>query len=490
LISRLLKIFIKPVPGIFMNLNLLGMNFNARHFPRQLLFLLLMIGLTGNVSISKTESLNKFQQQKKESFQYTTEVLDKWMRMQIHLMTHTQASFNGPFIRIYAYSGIAAYASINPAAKDNSSTWFLISRLNNMPALPKPDPGKKLYGPASLNAALAFMNRIMFPMASDGNKAAIDSLEAALKISFYSEVEPLAITYSTEYGRQLARIIFHWAETDGYKNGNDSYTPPAGQGKWKPTAPSYAKAVSPYWGLLRTIVPGSNEHTEPLPPPDYSEDTAAVFYKMVKQVYDISKTVTPEQKNIAFFWKDINPGVTAPGHWLNILRQVIQKENTSLEKAAFAYALSGIALNDTWISSWKTRYAYNVLRPISYIQTVMGYTDWTPVIPTPPHPEYPGGHAALSSSVAEVLTELFGDNYHFTDHTYDHLNLAPRSYSSFREIAEEAAISKVYGGIHYRLSVEVGLQQGKDVTQNILFILLNKGSRVNPKNTANQTFSQ
>ena len=398
-----------------------------------------------------------------------------------------QASFNGPFIRIYAYSGIVAYASLVPAIKEYSSPKFLISRLNNMPALPNPEPGKKIYGPASLNAALAFMNRNMFPMASTESKAAIDSLENALKISFYSEVEPAAITYSAEYGRQLARIIFQWAETDGYKKGNESYSPPEGKGRWKPTAPLYAKAASPYWGLLRTIVPGSNEQTEPLPPPEYSEDTAAVFYKMVRQVYDISKTITAEQKNIAFFWKDINPGVTAPGHWLNILRQVIQKENASLEKAAYAYALSGIALNDTWISSWRTRYTYNVLRPISYIQTVMGYTDWTPVIPTPPHPEYPGGHGALSSSVAEVLTELFGDNYEFTDHTYDHLNMAPRSYSSFRAIAEEAAISEVYGGIHYTLSVEVGLQQGKDVTQNILFILLNKGSGVTRRNQGIQS---
>lgn len=421
---------------------------------------------------------------------FSATVLDQWMAMQIHLMSHTQASFNGPFIRVYAYSGITAYASLYPAVKERSPGRFLIYDLNNFPELPKLEKGKKFYGPASLNAALAFMNRRMFPMASEANKKLIDSLEAVLKKSFYKEVEPAAITYSSDYGKKLALVIYQWAEMDGYKMDNRPYSPPTGQGKWKPTAPGYAKAVSPYWGQLRTIVPGSNEHTEPLPPPEYAEDTASVFYKMVKEVYDISRTVTPEQKRIAFFWKDINPGITAPGHWLNILRQVIQKENSSIEMGAYAYALTGIALNDTWISSWKTRYTYNILRPITYIQTVIGDTAWEPVITTPPHPEYPGGHAALSSSVAEMLTELYGDHYEITDHTYDFLEMMPRSYPSFRAIAEEAAISKVYGGIHYRLSVDIGLQQGKDVTQNILSILLNKGQRVMPKAPGQLIISQ
>jgi hypothetical protein len=240
---------------------------------------------------------------------------------------------------------------------------------------------------------------------------------------------------------------------------------------WTPTAPAFANAVTPYWGQLRTIVPGSIDRTQPPPPPAYSEDTASVFYKMVKQVYDISKHITTDQKDIALFWKDINPGITAPGHWLNILRQVMQKENTPLGKAAFAYALTGIALSDAWISSWKTRYTYNLLRPITYIQTVMGDKDWMPVIPTPPHPEYPGGHAAMSAAVAEALTAVFGENYSFTDHSYDQFGMKSRSYSSFWAIAKEAADSKVYGGIHYQPSVEIGLWQGKEVAKNILKIL-------------------
>ena len=449
------------------------------HLPaRILLFPILFSGIASLLSFQKNKQANTTSDKSLPVSSYSSDVLDKWMIMQIRLMSNTPANFNGPFVRIYAYSGIAVYAAVYPGISKKSSDLFLITLLNGMPDLPVTDPNKKYHWPSSVNAALAFMNRSMFPMASAANKTAIDSLEAAIKKELSKKVDDARINFSADYGLQVAKKIFNWAETDGYRNSDNPYTAPAGKGLWKPTAPKFANAVTPYWGRLRTIVNGSNDNTQPAPPPNYSEDTLSVFYKMVKQVYDISKRITPEQKNIALFWKDISPGVTAPGHWLNILRQVMQKENTPLDKAAFAYALSGMALNDTWISSWKTRYTYNLLRPITYIQTVMGHKDWAPVIPTPPHPEYPGGHAAMSSAVAEALAVVFGDDYSFTDHTYDQFGMQPRSYPSFRAIAMEAADSKVYGGIHYQLSVEIGLQQGKDVTQNIVSILLNKGKKV------------
>jgi hypothetical protein len=447
----------------------------------QLFYLVMIFGYSRLSAFPRNELSSPNAWYSQDVSNYSSDVLNQWMVMQIRLMSTTQASFNGPFIRIYAYSGIAAYAAIYPGIAESSPNSFNIKRLNSFPELPEIRSDKKYYWPASVNAALAYMNHEMFPMANASGKAAIDSLEEAIEKSFPADSRDSVIFYSAEYGRKVASAIFNWAERDGYRNGNDPYSPPEGRGMWKPTFPSYASAVTPYWGRLRTIVPGSNENTEPGPPPEYSEEKKSVFYKMVKQVYDLSNHITPEQKAIALFWKDINPGVTAPGHWLNILRQVIEKEKTPLDKAVFAYALSGIALNDTWISSWKTRYKYNLVRPITYIQTVMGFKDWTPPIPTPPHPEYPGGHAALSSAVASALTQVFGNDYSFTDHTYDNFKMLPRTYPSFWAIAQEAAISKVYGGIHYKVSVEVGLQQGRDVTQNVMVVLLNKGEAVKPK---------
>ena len=140
-----------------------------------------------------------------------------------------------------------------------------------------------------------------------------------------------------------------------------------------------------------------------------------------------------------------------------------------------------MALNDAWISSWKTRYVHNLLRPITYIRSVMGHSEWLPLLATPPHPEYPSGFATMAGAVTEALSFVFGKNYRFTDHTYDYLGMKPRSFRSFDAMAREAGSSKLYGGIHYQFSIDIGLQQGREVAQNISAILLNKGKPVPPK---------
>jgi len=249
---------------------------------------------------------------------YSSEVLDKWMVMQIRLMSTTPATFNGPFVRVYAYSGMVAYQAIFPGIPANSSNLFSNALLNEMPSIPEIDHSKKYHWPSSVNSALAYINRRMFPFTNAANRAAIDSLENALNSAFSKLVDTGSIKLSESYGKAVAQKIFGWAETDGYRQGNDAYTPRSGQGLWTPTPPSFASAVTPYWGNLRTIVRGSMNNTQPLGPIPYSEDVASDFYREVKQVYDISRNITVEQKTIAFFWRDINPGITAPGHWLNI----------------------------------------------------------------------------------------------------------------------------------------------------------------------------
>jgi hypothetical protein len=192
---------------------------------------------------------------------------------------------------------------------------------------------------------------------------------------------------------------------------------------------------------------------------------------MVEQVYDASQTLTPEQIAMAFFWRD-QPGVSSPGHWESILKQVLQRENPGLDKAAMAYVLCGITLNDADISCWQTKYHYNLVRPITYIRTVLGHPIWSALFNTPAHPEYPSAHAVLSSATADAMTELFGDNYTLTDHTYDYLGFAPRSYASFRAIGEDAGNSRLFAGIHYQPSCDTGFVQGRRVAQNIISKLM------------------
>jgi hypothetical protein len=234
-----------------------------------------------------------------------------------------------------------------------------------------------------------------------------------------------------------------------------------------PTPPAFAKAAVPYWGNLRTIVAGSDDGSQPGAPIAYSTDPSSDFYKMVEQVYDASQTLTPEQTAMALFWRDV-PGVSSPGHWESILNQVLKKENSTLDKAAVAYELSGIVLSDANISCWKAKYHYNLVRPITYVRTVLGHATWSSFLTTPAHPEYPSAHAVLSAATADAMTDLFGDSYNLTDHTYDYLGFAPRSYTSFRAIGEDAGNSRLYGGIHYQPSIDTGLIQGRKVAQNII----------------------
>jgi len=188
---------------------------------------------------------------------------------------------------------------------------------------------------------------------------------------------------------------------------------------------------------------------------------------MVKQVYDASQTLTQEQTAQALYWRDV-PGVTTPGHYVSILKQVLQNENSMLDKAAFAYALGGITAYDASISCWQTKYNYNLVRPITYIRNILGYSTWNSLLTTPAHPEYSSAHALLSAATADAFSFVFGNNYSFTDHTYDYLGFAPRPFNSFEAFGEDAGNSRLYAGIHYQSSINTGLAQGRKVGQNII----------------------
>ena len=393
---------------------------------------------------------------------HSSEVLEKWMGMQLRLMKNTAGPNHG-FSRHMAYSGISAVEALKPG-EGIDPRWS--AKWNGLTGLPNAETSKKYFLPENVNAAMATINRLMFPTAPAGDKAAIDSLETALYNEFLAVEKKSKLDQSADFGKAVANAVFNWAETDGYKLANAPYTVPVGTGLWKPTAPAFAAPATPYWGNNRPVIVGSNTGANVTPPPVYSEVTTSDFYKQANHVYQTSLSLTDAQKAMAFFWRDI-PGVSSPGHWLSILRQTVVQTNSSLEKAALAYALTGAGVNDALIACFKDKYAYNVMRPITYITTTMDQSSWTTVLGTPAHPEYPSAHSSLSGAAGDVMQKLFGST-NITDHTYDYLGMQPRSYTSFAQIAVEAGASRVYAGIHYQNSVDQGLVQGKRVARNIV----------------------
>ena len=394
---------------------------------------------------------------------YTSEVAVKWLNMQIRLMRTATGITNVAFIRPYAYSGITLYEAVVPGMPSYQS---LAGQLTGLSGLTQTEPGFAYHWPGSANAALASINKQMFPATSDANKAAIDSLEAALNLQYQNEVDQPTLNRSIAFGKAVAQKIFEWAQADGYQHVSDPYIPPIGAGLWEATPPAFAPASTPYWGNLRVMVPGSGDNAQPGAPIPYSTDPSSDFYKMVKQVYDASQTLTAEQTAQALYWRDI-PGVSTPGHYASILRQILENDNSSLSKAAVAYALAGITGYDAAISCWQTKYHYNLVRPITYIRSVLGFSGWNSLLGTPAHPEYSSAHALLSSATAAALTNVFGDNYSFTDHTYDYLGFAPRPFNSFEAFGEDAGNSRLYAGIHYQPSIDTGFVQGRKISQNI-----------------------
>ena len=198
---------------------------------------------------------------------------------------------------------------------------------------------------------------------------------------------------------------------------------------------------------------------------------------MVKNAVD---SLTEEQKHIADFWDD-NPfklNVTGhvmyatkkfspPGHWMNIIGIASKKAKSDFNSTVAAYTQTAIALFDAFISCWDEKYRSNYVRPETMINKIID-ADWRPYIQTPPFPSYTSGHATVSAAGAEVMTAHFGDNFSFTDTSLLEFGIANREIRSFRQAAQEAAMSRLYGGIHYRFDNENGAVSGKKVGELVL----------------------
>lgn len=427
--------------------------------------LLLSGGLASTACENHNSSLAPAAEVSAAASTYRADVALAWLNLQLKLVRTTPAGPVNIFGRPFGYSGIAGYEAVVPGMRAATS---LGGQLNGLVGLPTADQTKAYHWALSVNAALAAISRGLFANASAANKVTIDSLEAANVAAYQAGLNPEVQARSIDFGKKVGAAVFDWSKTDGYDN-TAAYTPPTGPGLWVPTAPALAPAGFANWSNNRPQMAGSGAGADPSPPLAYSATPGSPFYAMAQEVYDISQTLTPEQRAIAIFWNDVPNGhnFTPPGHWISILTQVLAKEQPSLDRALMAYAKVGISMNDAGLSCFKTKYTYNVLRPISYVRGELGHPAWLSLIPTPNFPDYSATHAALSAAAAEALTSIFGANYAFTDQNYVQFGLGARSYASFEQAGAEASISRLYGGIHYRASCEAGGAQGRKVTQNI-----------------------
>jgi len=379
--------------------------------------------------------------------------------------------------RIYAYATIAAFETIRVGDTNYQSFY---GRLNQFPELPLPENNSQINFPLAGVYALYYTSKYML-----FSEETIQLYIMELRNKYTVIVSEQVNKDSEHYGLVIAEKIIAWAATDGYKESRTlpRYTFLEQESAFQPTLPDYADAVEPYWGNLRTFALDSATQFKPQPCEPFSTDSNSLFFKNALEVYETGKNLTEEQKMIVLFWDD-NPLTTIyighmqyaekkmspAGHWLDIARVAIELTKTDEVRAAQIYATVSIANADAFISCWAEKYNSNVIRPESYIRRYID-TQWKPFLQTPAFPEYTSGHSTISAASATILTYYFGTNFVFTDSSETVYDLPPRSYGSFVRAANEASISRFYGGIHYKKSTEAGTSHGFEIGVYLLYKL-------------------
>lgn len=402
----------------------------------------------------------------KQTKTHSSDVVVRWINMQLlmnkmPLPAGTAGQAND---RCQAYCGIALYESVVPGMPAYQS---LSGQLTDFPDMPKTEPGKAYHWAASANAALAEMNRKLFPTTADANKTAMNNLENMLQTAYAGETNAETLARSVAFGKEVATRVFTWAATDGSANINLPFVPEIGFGFWVPTAPTPPAGAYTY--QRRKLVPSSANGTELDPLPAFSTTVGSPYYIMVKDVYDASATpatLTADQKALADYFKDV-PGYMPGGTYVALLSQALDNTKPMLDKAALTYAKVGLAQYEATNVLFIDKYLFKVMRPLTYIRT---YIDpgWSTYIPTPNHPEFPSGHSTTGGAALAMMSHMFGENFNITLHTYDYLGFPPRSYTSFTQLLNEISDSRFYGGLHYRETLEKSEVQGEKVAQNIL----------------------
>jgi hypothetical protein len=376
--------------------------------------------------------------------------------------------------RVFAYPNVAAYEIL--VQKDSVYT-TLSNTVAGLKAIPKASENELVN--LKLSALIAHMEVSKMLVFSEDR---IDVVKDSLFLK-WQDINKEEFVASKNYALKVVKHIKSWMDKDNYNQTRtmEKFTVDTDDpSRWQPTPPAYMEGIEPHWNKIRPFLLETADQFKPIPPPKFSLDKDSDFYKELLEVYTISEEITKEGDSseeiaIAQFW-DCNPFVSvtrghfmfatkkiSPGaHWIGIVKIAAKKTDANFMETVNAYTKTSLAIADAFISCWDEKYRSNLIRPETLINQNIDQ-DWVPILQTPPFPEYTSGHSVVSGAASTVLTSIFGDNFAFDDDTEVPFGLPIRSFNSFSDAADEAAISRMYGGIHYRAAVEVGVEQGRNV---------------------------
>ena len=419
-------------------------------------------------------SLSACQQQKK-AIQFSSRDINNVITQMTDLMVHDVT--NPPLAaRFFSYACLAGYEVV---AENDSSLKSMHGILKDYPEIKKPKENTNYN--YELSAILAMMEtaKKMQPSGRLFEEYENHFLDSCKNISVTQHV----IDSSKSYAITISKQILAYAKADKYNMTTDylRYTPVKGDGYWYPTPPGFFAAVEPYFNTVRPFTLDSAAQFKPVLPVKFSPEKKSPFYNLMMENYKESGTgLSREHIAIASFW-DCNPFAMddnghlmvglkkiSPGaHWLGITGIACAKANKNFDESMQIFTTVSIGLMDAFMCCWDEKYRSNRIRPETAIRKYID-PNWQPLLQTPPFPEYLSGHSVVSSASATLLTHYFGDNFSYTDSVEFNYGLQPRIFQSFQQAAQEAAISRFYGGIHFMDAINNGLTQGKQVGEWVL----------------------
>jgi hypothetical protein len=393
---------------------------------------------------------------------HSPDVLVNWVKTIYDLVRQERFS---PTSAARAYGGlaVAAYEAVVPGMPADRS---LAGQLNDLTPGPVDTKGVRIHWPISLNAALERAALTLFADRSEASRTAISEYAQSVRGGIGSMVPGDVASTSERFDRAVGDHVAAWIATDGYTEILGlPYEPPVGPGLWERTPPNFGFALEPYWEWVRPMALPSADFCAPPPPVPYSALEGSDFYEQAMVLYRTSLEIGDAEREIALFWRDNPDGTTGlpSGHWMLIACVAIADLGLDLARAAEVLAMVGISLTDGFTSCWTEKYRTNLLRPVTYIRNHID-PDWASFVNSPAFPEYTSGHSVGSGAAAGTLTALLGD-LPFVDDTGVPYGRGTFQYASFTEAAEVAATSRLYGGIHYPMAIDVGLKQGSRVSR-------------------------
>ena len=360
--------------------------------------------------------------------------------------------------RVYAIVAISVYDAVNAV-----------------------DPKYASYGNLRINVSSRASADVAAASAAEAALAGLfpdqaDMFQSELNVTLSAVPAGKGRNLGVALGNSIANQILAIRSNDG-SNVTVHYVPGTGPGDWIPTPPAYAPAVDPQWGQVTPFALTSSSQFQPPPPPAITSAQYAQEVDQVEALGGVTSTVrTADETQAARFWSDLAGTFDPPGHWNQIAEIAALTSHANLENSARAFALVNIALADAGIEAWNVKYTDNTVRPVTVIRDgadgvnpqIVADPTWTPLWNTPAFPSYISGHSTFSAAAATALTSIFGDNFAFTDPGDPTEDLAPRHFTSFEQAAQEAGMSRIWGGIHFMSDNVAGLQVGGEVGQYVV----------------------